>query len=85
MKRIEDVGTGDIVHALRGYIRSSDKFLRTRGTGSGSSRPRSTFAGLNPKLGEFQLDVDAPADCKHRPRWLPDQQHTTRRQAELRA
>lgn len=33
----------------------------------------------------FGLDVDAPIDCKHEPKCKTDQEHTSRRQRELRS
>lgn len=86
MKRlIRELGSVDELKArIASYFVNGDPFYaQARHSFALFVSTVNKHAGLS--FAELELDVDAPADCRHSPRCKTDQEHTRKRSAELRA
>lgn len=83
-KLLKTLEPAEIAARWLSYLKDNDPFyVRSRHSFGFFAGNVNRFAGEAPA--ELQLDVDAPADCRHTPRCSSDQEHTRKRQSELRA
>lgn len=82
---LKALGYDDLVDRAGRYIATEDDFLKR------NRHPFGLFvSGINSYAGEgkatdLALDAAGPVDCRHSPRCASEQQHTKKKQTELRA
>lgn len=82
---LKNLSVDEIKTRWANYLKASDKYYVDARHGFGLfSAQVNRFASIG-HAGELELDVAAPADCKHAPRCKTDQEHTRRRSADLRS
>lgn len=84
-KLLKDLQSDEIKARWQTYVKNNETYyVQARHGFALFASQINRFAGLSEPVG-FELEVDAPADCKHSPRCKTDQAHTRKRSAELRA